>query len=134
MKDNPELTGKHILIVDDDPGARSALKMLLELDGHVVSEAACGKEACWLFTPGTFDLVITDYSMPEMNGAELARTLKCLVPSQPIVMVTAFVGNLVSDDNPVDAILGKPYSLEDLRLVVSSSLSPASRSAVRSCV
>ncbi len=117
------MSGKRILVVDDDAGARQALKMLLALDGHAVCEAASGKEACWLFAPGDFDLVITDYAMPGMKGDELARTIKTIVPSQPILMVTAFVGNLVSDDNPVDAILGKPYTLADLRLVISTALS-----------
>ncbi len=127
MKPDQEVTGKRILVVDDDAAARNVLKLLLLLDGHMVFEAESGQEACWLFTPGEFDLVITDYAMPGMNGDELARTLRCLVPSQPIIMLSAFVGNLLSDDNPVDAILGKPFTLTDLRLVISSSLSSAKR-------
>ena len=126
-------TSQRILVVDDDDGARSAITMLLQLDGHTVVEAKSGQEACWLFTPGDFDVVITDYSMPGMKGDELARTIRCIVPSQPIVMVTAFVGNLVSDNNPVDAIIGKPFTLEDLRLVISSSLSARRKAAAPAC-
>jgi CheY-like chemotaxis protein len=127
MKTERVVTGRNILIVDDDADARNALKMLLSLDGHKVCEAANGQEACWRFTPGEFDLVITDYAMPGMKGDEFARTIKCIAPAQPIIMITAFVGNLVSQHNPVDAILGKPFTLADLRVVLSSCLS-ASRS------
>ena len=134
MKAERVVTGRKILVVDDDADARNALKMLLSIDGHKVVEAASGQEACWLFTPGEFDLVITDYAMPGMKGDELARTFKCIAPSQPIIMITAFVGNLVSQHNPVEAILGKPFTLADLRLVLSSCLSGSGRKpAERSC-
>lgn len=115
---------KRILVVEDEKGVRETLKMILRLDGHSVAEAANGREACLLFAPGDFDLVITDYAMPEMKGDELARTIKCLVPSQPILMLTAFPGQ-VEGENPVDAILEKPFELATLRAKIASLLQMA---------
>ncbi|SPE50624.1 Histidine kinase (fragment) [Verrucomicrobia bacterium] len=119
----PEIVrGKRILIVEDETALREALKVLLGCDGHQIVEARDGKEACLLFTPGDFDLVITDYAMPAMNGDELARTLKCLVPTLPIIMITAYARLLCTKENPVDAILEKPFTISALRRIVAAVL------------
>jgi hypothetical protein len=61
--------------------------------------------------------------MPGMMGDELARTIKCLVPSQPILMIAS--GEPISSgDNPVDALLENPFKLAELRRIVASLLSP----------
>jgi CheY-like chemotaxis protein len=120
---------QRILIVDDEPTIRETLKLLLRFDGHSVTEAANGREACLAFTPGDFDLVITDHTMPEMNGDELARTIKCLVPSQPMLMLTAHAGKVCSADNPVDAVLEKPFTLSALRQMLKLLCGAQSRKA-----
>jgi CheY-like chemotaxis protein len=118
------ITGKRILVVDDEPGVRQVLNVLLRGDGHTVVEACNGREACLRFTPGDFDLIITDYSMPEMNGDELARTIKCLVPSQPILMLTAYGGEVRREGNPVDGVLEKPFAVGALRQLIARLLEP----------
>ena len=112
-------SGKRILVVDDERAVRETLRVVLRFEGHTVVEAANGKEACLLYTPGDFDLVITDYNMPEMKGDELARTIKCLVPSQPILMLTAHAAEVCGKENPVDAVLEKPFSLAALRQMIT---------------
>ena len=72
---------------------------------------------------GRFDLVVTDFGMPGMNGTQLARILKQLVPSQPILMITGFANALEGSQDSVDAILPKPFSLDDLRQAISQLLS-----------
>jgi DNA-binding response OmpR family regulator len=121
MKPN-RLFGKRILLVEDNPRMREAIRLLLCLEGHKVTEAENGRRACHLFTPGDFDLVITAFEMPEMKGDELARTIKCLVPSQLILMI-APSGPTIRTDNPVDALLQKPFKMAELRGVVSNLLS-----------
>jgi len=111
--------GKRILVVDDERAVRETLRVVLRFEGHTVVEAANGREACLLYCPGDFDLVITDYNMPEMKGDELARTIKCLVPSQPILMLTAHAAEVCGHENPVDAVLEKPFSLAALRQMIS---------------
>ena len=114
---------KHVLVVDDEPAVRDALKMLLAMDKHTVTEARDGVEALELLTHGKFDLLITDYQMPRMKGNELAAKVRTLSPSLPILMVTAYAERLGNHDNPVDAILSKPFEYEDLRRTIAQLLS-----------
>jgi two-component system cell cycle sensor histidine kinase/response regulator CckA len=110
-----KVIGKRILLADDQQGVREAVKFLLMVDNHTVVEARNGREALELFSQDRFDLVITDYAMPEMAGNELAVRIKRLVPGQPILMITAYAAELGQSDNPVDAMLNKPFSFDELR-------------------
>jgi CheY-like chemotaxis protein len=109
---------RRILLVDDQRSVREAVHLLLQLDGHRVSEARDGAMALDLFMRGHFDLVITDFEMPNMNGNELAARIKQASPTQPVLMITAYAEKLRDGDNPVDAILDKPFQLEDLRRAI----------------
>jgi CheY-like chemotaxis protein len=112
-------TGKRILLADDQQGVRDAIKFLLHLDRHTVTEARNGREALELYLKGSFDLVITDYAMPGMAGNELAVRIKQLAPEQCILMITAYSTELGDSDNPVDAVLNKPFSFDDLRRAIA---------------
>jgi CheY-like chemotaxis protein len=113
--------GKSILLVDDDPAVRESIKLLLSIDRHKVTEAASGHEALHLFTGMQYDLVITDYLMPGMLGDELAQHIKNIAPTQPILIVTAYLEKIVNAGKPADALLGKPLSVDDLRRAVTSA-------------
>jgi CheY-like chemotaxis protein len=113
---------KRILLVDDQRPVRDSIHLLLGLDGHIVVGAANGVEALALFKPDHFDLVITDFEMPQMKGNELATRIKQVSPSQPILMTTAYAERLGNADNPVDAVLNKPFQLEDLRRAIAELL------------
>jgi CheY-like chemotaxis protein len=114
--------GKRILLVDDQPSVRGTIRLMLEIDDHIVTEANNGAEALDLFTPGQFDLVTTDFAMPVMKGNELAVRIKQLAPMQPILMITGYAEELGDADNPVDSILKKPFTLESLRGAVAKLL------------
>ena len=114
---------KRILLVDDQQSVREAIGLLLGLDEHTVIEAGNGAEALDLFLRDQFDLVITDFEMPKMKGNEFAARIKQLSPAQPILMITAYAEKLGDTDNPVDAILNKPFALEELRQVMARFLS-----------
>ena len=118
-----ELRQKRILLVEDQPAVRGSIALLLSLDEHTVAEAADGVEGFALFRPGGFDLVITDFDMPRMNGDELARKIKQVCPAQPVLMITAYAERLGGSDNPVDAILSKPFQLDELRGAMAGLLS-----------
>jgi len=113
---------KRILLVDDQQSVREAISLLLSLDDHVVIEAADGAAALDLFMRDEFDLVITDFDMPNMRGNELATRIKRLSPSRPILMITAYAERLGAAGNPVDAILNKPFQLADLRRAIAELL------------
>ena len=112
------ISGKRILVVDDEPFVCDAVKMMLAFDGHDVQTANSGPDALKLFEKGKFDLVITDFAMPVMKGDALAAAVKAIAPEQPIVMITAYAEMLQSSGNPlsgVDFVISKPFLLENLR-------------------
>ncbi len=119
-----EIEPRKILVVDDEPYVCDAVRMMLAFDGHQVETAASGKDALAMFSPGKYDLVITDYAMPAMKGDELAIALKARAPSQPVVLITAYAEMLKSSDNPlagIDFIVSKPFLLENLREAVQKT-------------
>ena len=82
---------KSVLVVDDNPIVRSALCELLAREGDfdVCGEAENGREAIERARQLCPDLVVTDLSMPIMNGIEEARLLKQLMPAVPVIIYTA---------------------------------------------
>ena len=114
---------RRILLVDDQKSVQEAIKFLLRLDDYAVTEAADGAAAMELFMQGHFDLVITDFEMPHLNGIELAARIRQSFPTQPILMLTAYAEQLQATANLVDAILEKPFQLEKLRRILRELLS-----------
>jgi two-component system response regulator PilR (NtrC family) len=115
------LTSKRILLVEDERVVREALRLLLSRDAHTVVEANNGAEAMALFHKERFDLVITDYEIPFVKGNELAAQIKRVVPQQPVLMITAYP-HRPGSDNPVDALVTKPYVPASLREVIAKLL------------
>ncbi|NLS06314.1 response regulator [Rhizobium sp. P32RR-XVIII] len=113
---------KRVLLVDDDVLiAMSSADMLLDL-GHEVVEAHSGAEALELLGSGEqFDLLITDFSMPGMNGVELARVARQLHPGLPVLMATGYAD--LPSDAQIDAVrLGKPFTQHQLATEISNAL------------
>ncbi len=79
-----------LLCIDDDPGCLKVRKMLLEAFGYKVSTSTSGREGLDLLKSRSFDAVLVDYQMPEMNGAQVAREIRRLRPEIPILMVSAY--------------------------------------------
>ena len=61
-----EVSGRRILVVEDDPTVRDSIALLLRIDRHKVTQAANGQEALDLVSRQTFDLVVLDFAMPGM--------------------------------------------------------------------
>ena len=117
---------RRILLVDDEPLVLDSIRRLLQFDGHLAEVAASGEQALALFQKSAFDLVITDYEMPGMQGDELAAALKAILPLQPVLMVSAYGEQLRTASDPlsaVDAILTKPFQVEELRQAIATLLS-----------
>lgn len=116
-----------ILIVEDDPSVREAMVEMLAILGYVVHQAANGTEGLDMIKAAQFDLLITDFLMPGMTGAELIEKAKILQPSLPVIIVTGF-----ADMAAVDAVvseqclLRKPFQLDVLANKVSTVLRTAS--------
>jgi CheY-like chemotaxis protein len=103
-----------VLVVDDDALiAMSTVDMLEDL-GHQVIEANSGERAMEILRNGeAVDLMITDYSMPKMNGAELAKAARAIRPDLPIILATGYA-ELPPEAGIELPRIGKPYQQEDL--------------------
>ena len=112
---------KRILLVEDERLLRETIRLLLGQFGFTVVEANNGAEALGLFARGHFDLVMTDYEMPFLKGNELAARIRRLAPQQPILMITGF-GHKAGADNPVDAVIDKPFDFDRLRTITEQLL------------
>ena len=123
MAEQNRIVGKRILLVEDERGARESIKLLLTIDRHHVVEATEGAEAVELLKSQTFDLAILDYFMPGMRGSELALHIRKVAPALPILMITAYLEKLSETDKPVDAVIGKPFNVEELRRTITKLLS-----------
>jgi len=112
-----------VLIVDDDPHIPEVLTMLLEEIGMQTSAARNGPEALRLFETTSFDIVITDLTMPGMNGLELASQIRSRRPAQTIFLLTGFPGDLAGRQVAcIDRLLTKPIAFDELRLAVEGAL------------
>jgi PAS domain S-box-containing protein len=84
------LSGKRVLVVDDDGGIRKTLEEILALEGCDVETAGDGREALQKIEASRFDAVLSDVVMPNMDGYDLYRALREQHPELPVLMMTAF--------------------------------------------
>ncbi len=77
-----------ILLVEDHDDLRANIRLRLELDHHRVVEAADGTEARQYWRSFTFDLIITAFSMPSMNGQEVIQMVSAGQPTLPIILMS----------------------------------------------
>ena len=117
-------TQQTILVVDDEPDLRLALRAVLQRAGHVVAEAADGREALRVFHRLPADLVVLDVSMPELDGWQTLERLR-EISNVPVLMLTAFG----TEDDRVKGLRGgaddylvKPFGNQELAARVGALL------------
>ena len=106
-----------IILAEDDDDMRRFLVKALEKAGHQVTAFGEGASAFEEIKQNTFDLLLTDIVMPEMDGIELARRAAELDPHLKIMFITGFAAVALHPDSkaPKDAkVLSKPFHLRDL--------------------
>ncbi|MEO5641476.1 MAG: ATP-binding protein [Sphingomicrobium sp.] len=89
-----------ILLVDDDEVVRATVEDMLNVAGHHVTAVGSGEAALAALARARFDLLLLDYAMPGMNGAQLAERALADQPGQPIIFVSGY-----SDSAAIDAVL-----------------------------
>lgn len=106
-----------ILLVDDEPLVRESIARMLSFLGYQVVSAASATEALNWLAKQPFDLVITDYAMPDMNGDVLGARMKSLNPGQPVLLISGYVEHLLTKSSlsGVDVVIGKPFEIGELR-------------------
>ena len=117
-----------ILVVDDDSEVRAFLVDSLSADGHEVVEAQDGRRAIEQVTASEFDLLLLDFAMPGMNGAEVAQSALRLNARQQIIFVTGYSESAAIDGAaPGATVLRKPFSHEALTQAVQQHLAQQQR-------
>lgn len=114
-----------ILIVDDQPMVLKCLKSALAADGHDVATVSAGDMALKLVGFQPFDLIITDYAMPGIDGVRFLEIAQKKSPNVPIIMITGYG----TPETAIEAMekgafdyLTKPFSLDALRSTVAAAL------------
>jgi PAS domain S-box-containing protein len=112
-----------ILVVDDDPDVRDFIVASLVERGHRVRAAADGPIGLALFAAERPDLVVIDFIMPGMSGAEVARQILADVPGQPLLFVSGYSETAaISRAAPDAPLLTKPFRAGALEQAVSDAL------------
>ena len=114
-----------ILVVDDEPGMREFLEIMLSKEGYNVSVASNGEEAIQMLGKDEYDLAIVDIQMPGINGIEVLKSTREDYPETTVIMITAFA----SHESAIDAMklgaydyITKPFKIDEIKLVISKSL------------
>ena len=109
----------HILFVDDDSNLLQAAKRLLKRKDYIVTSASSSSEAIALIKEynDVFDVIITDYSMPDMNGVELALAASRILAGTPVILLTGSIDPI--DEKKVKeagiaGVVNKPCKMEEL--------------------
>jgi two-component system cell cycle response regulator CpdR len=109
-----------ILLAEDDDSMREYLARALTRVGYSVVSVDRGTAALPLIEDESFDLLLTDIVMPEMDGIELAQRASVIAPGMRVMFITGFAAvTLKAGTTPPDAkVLSKPFHLRDLVLEV----------------
>jgi CheY-like chemotaxis protein len=99
----------HILLVDDNPDGLLVRRALLEELGYTVEVAENGEKGFALFQTSNFDVVVTDYRMPKMNGVEMIACIRRSDPHARVVLLSGFVEplGLTAENTGADSVISK---------------------------
>ena len=115
-----------ILIAEDEEAARLLLSRALELDGHHIHAVADGAAALEYLQAGNeVDLLLTDISMPLMDGIALALSVSRDRPGLPVLLITGFADQRERAsglDALIKGVIVKPFQIEDVRAKIREVL------------
>ena len=117
--------GARLLLVEDDASVRQLMAESLEAIGYAVTQAADGETALGMLRQSLPDLLITDYLMPGMTGAELMQKVRLQAPHLPMIIATGY-----ADMKAIEEVIGenqllrKPFPLAELAATVARALEP----------
>ncbi|MGA2280454.1 MAG: response regulator [Verrucomicrobiota bacterium] len=123
----------YILCIDDDPQVGKLLNDCLTHLGHRVMVASGGEEGIEMFRTATlknqpYEVVVTDWGMPDIDGRDVARTIKAESPGTPIIMLTGWGATVRGDvtiASTVDAVVSKPPLMQELNDLLLRMATPA---------
>ncbi|HLF20348.1 MAG TPA: response regulator [Bacteroidota bacterium] len=117
-----------ILVVDDEDALRTVLSAELEGEGYQVATAADGQEAINILGSSSYDLILLDIKMPNVDGFEVLKFVKENHPKTKVIMLTGFAdlkNAIESKKLGAEDFVSKPYDLVDLLTTVERVLTTA---------
>jgi len=114
-----------ILVVDDEPGIREFLQIMLEREGYEVSSVANGREAINLFRKKNYNVVLADIRMPKVDGFEVLNRIKEISPETSVIMITAyasFESAVKSMKEGAYDYITKPFNVDEVKMTVKNAL------------
>src|SRR3989338_10248786 len=111
-----------ILIVDDEPLIRESLYEILRIEGYRVQMASSGEDALRVLNKSDFDIVVTDFKLPKMNGIELLENIKKEKSKTEVILITGY-GSI---ETAVEAMkkgafdyITKPINDSEIKIIIS---------------
>jgi CheY-like chemotaxis protein len=114
-----------ILVIDDEPDMCDTFVMVLQPVGYEVVTVDSGDAALAALAQRHFDLAITDFMMPGMDGAQTLDALRGAAPGLPVIVVTGYVAEDMYEacrQHGAFAIVKKPFDVKELRALIESAV------------
>jgi signal transduction histidine kinase/CheY-like chemotaxis protein len=117
------LPRRRLLVIDDDDTVRQLLEEMLGEQGHDVTAVSEGPAGIARVEAEAFDLVLLDYAMPGMSGAQVAEALRAVRPGQPLLFITGYAETARIEAAAGDApVLRKPFRPEELSTAIERAI------------
>ncbi len=124
----PAKAGQRILLVDDDDAVRTFIVRVLDDAGYTVESVSDGRSAVQLARNSAVDLLLVDFAMHGMNGADVTAATRAFRPDLPVLMVTGYADtDAVSEQAPGIPILRKPFEADALLAAVREVMAAGSK-------
>jgi CheY-like chemotaxis protein len=126
-KENRAMSHGRILFVDDDQDIAGVSKRVLESAGYRVTIQNNAEEALRLFAgkPYDFDLIVTDFMMPDMNGVELSDRIFTIRADIPVILSTGYAEDALDKSTlpkGISGILFKPANMSEIREAIRHAI------------
>ncbi|MCH9608851.1 MAG: Alkaline phosphatase synthesis transcriptional regulatory protein PhoP [Chlamydiales bacterium] len=114
---------KKIIVIDDDEDVSLLLSFRLNNEGYTVITASTGKKGLEKLADDSFSLILLDKNLPDINGLELAKTIKSdpKISNLPIIIISGF--RKQPEDEIAEAFLLKPYEWNELSSLIKELIS-----------
>jgi signal transduction histidine kinase/ActR/RegA family two-component response regulator len=123
--DSP-VTRATVLVVEDDDAVRASVADALNAFGYDVIQSSNGEEALLILAQRRPDILVTDYLMPGITGADLARAATGIFPGLPVIVATGYADMEAVEHAVGDGVvLRKPFHIEELNIAIKRALSAA---------
>lgn len=112
-----------VLVVDDEKAVLRSMVRMLDVLGYATVSAESGSEALRMLASNQeIDLVLLDFAMPEMSGGELAKAIRAMRPTLPVILITGYLDRAVLNELNDLRIILKPFTEDDLVNAIGAAL------------